>query len=113
MLGIENQRDVHDPGVQFRGRLITQQVQEVAPHGLVIGLGVDAHAIVRIAIPVADDRGQHGEQAIGGVLLLLETLLGLQVAEHGRAGAHHVHGMGTGRNLLEHCLERGGQPLRP
>ncbi|MNN21626.1 hypothetical protein D3C81_1349550 [compost metagenome] len=70
------------------------------------GDAVDAHTVMAEAVPVAHDRREGGDQAVGDVALLVEAVLRFQGAEHRAAGAHHIHRMGVGRDALEHFLER-------
>ena len=109
---IQNQRHVHHLGEQGLGRLVAEHVQEVRTDGVIVQGRLDAHAVVGIAVPVADDRGQHRHQAVDDIILLREAVFGLKVSQHGAAGAHHIHGVGAGRNALQYFfqgLRKGSQ----
>src|SRR3546814_6647701 len=81
VLGIQNQRDVHHLDVQLARLLAMQQVQEMAADGGFVSHTLDALAFVAKAIPVAHDRRERGQQAVGLVVLLGEILLRFQVAQ--------------------------------
>ncbi|RMS47188.1 hypothetical protein ALP66_02365 [Pseudomonas amygdali pv. photiniae] len=65
VLGVQNQRDVHDLAVQFAGGLVEQQVQKMPADGVFCGGAVDTLAVMTEAIPVADDRRERCEQTVG------------------------------------------------
>ena len=44
-----------------------QQVQEMSADGIVVGLHLDALAVVGVVMPVEQHRSQRGHQAIGDV----------------------------------------------
>ena len=105
MLGVQDQRDVHHLLVQRAGRATVEQLQEMPADGVGIALGVDAHTVLRVAPPVSDDGRKNGEQAVGHVLLLGKIGFGFQIAQHRAAGAHHIHGMGAGRNAFQYFAQ--------
>ena len=86
-----------------------QQVQEVAADRLFVGYAVNALAVMAEAIPVAHDRREGGQQAVGLVLLLGEVFLRLDIAQERATGAHHVHRVGVGGNALQHFFQCLGQ----
>jgi len=105
VLGVEDERDVHHFRVKLAGLAVVEHVQEVGADGVVVLVGIDAYAVVAVAVPVADDGRQGCEHAVDVLVLFFEALLGLQVAEHGAAGAHDVHGVSGGRDAFEDFLE--------
>ena len=108
VLCIKNQRYVHHTLMQLVGLFATQQVQEVGADGIVIGFRIDFHTVVAEAIPVTDDAREGGQQTVGGIFLLAEIGFRFQVAQHGAAGAHHVHGV----SILGDLLKDGFQGVR-
>ena len=96
VLGVENQRGVHGADERLAGRLAVQQVQEVAADAVVVGLHLDALAVVRVVEPVEQRRAETGHQPVDDVArarLVLVILLRQHAAECGDGGAHHVHRM--------------------
>lgn len=58
----------------------------------------------------SDQNARKGrQQPIRYFMLMLETIFRLQIAEHGAAGAQHIHGVGIGGNTLQHLQQRLGQ----
>lgn len=108
MLGVENEGDVHHPALQFARCLLVQQRQEVATDALFVGVEGDAYPVVAEFVPVEENAREGGQQPIRHFMLVLEAIFRLQIAEHGAAGAQHIHGMGVGGNALEH-LQQGGR----
>ena len=105
MLGIENERTVHDLLMQRRRLVIVQHMQELSTDRIDIGIiRVDADTVVAVTVPVADNRGEDCEHAFDLVLLLVEIRFRFQIAQHRAAGAHDIHGMGAGGNALERVL---------
>jgi hypothetical protein len=94
------------------GRLVVQQVQEMAGHAVVIGSTFDALA-------VTDDNGAStaastAARPAAGRLhrpALPKIALRLEVAEHGQPVRSTSIGMRVGRYALEHRL-RSGSPRR-
>ncbi len=105
MLGVEDQRHVHDLDVQLARLLAVQQVQEVATEGVFVTAAVDTHAVVGEAVPVAHHRREQRQQAIGLVTLGTEGQFGFQGTQHRTTRAHHVHRVGVTRDALEHFLQ--------
>ncbi|SAK98046.1 hypothetical protein AWB82_07183 [Caballeronia glebae] len=92
-----------------------QQMQKVPADGIVIGFDFDAPAIVRIVIPVQQHRAERGHQLVGDIFRarhVVVFLLRQNRAEHGDAGAHHVHRMRGRRNPFERGLQVRGQPAQ-
>ncbi len=90
-----------------------QQVQEVPADGVVLGLDLDALAGVAEVIPVAEHRAEAGEQAVGDVARaggVVIVPLRQRAPERRDAGAHHVHRMTGGGQLLEHRAARLRKP---
>ena len=106
MLGVQDQRYMHYPLVQLVRLFAAQHVQEVGTDGIVIGIFINAHTIVAESVPVADDRREYGQHAVGSILLLGEIGLRFQIAEHGAAGTHHIHRVSVFRNTLKHFFQR-------
>lgn len=48
-------------------RFAVQQVQEVAADGIVVGLRLNALAVVAVVIPIQQHRSQRGQQPVGDV----------------------------------------------
>ena len=71
-----------------------------------VGHAVDALAVVAEAIPVAHDRRERGQQAVGLVALLGEVFLRFDVAQERATGAHHVHRVGVGGDAFQHFFQR-------
>jgi hypothetical protein len=97
VLGVEDERDVHDPLV-LAGRLLSrhevEQVRGVREPGIAAGVGVHEGPAVDDGLHVADDGGDFGEEAlglaeVGGGVVLLRVRV--EVAEKGDGGAEHVH----------------------
>jgi hypothetical protein len=112
MLGIEDQRGVHGAHPLGRGCLAVQQVQEVSADRLVVGLDLDAPAVVGEVIPIEQHGAEAGNQAVADVAgggHRHFVFLRLQGAEERGAGAHHVHRVRRGRDLLQCGLECRGQ----
>ncbi len=105
VLGVEDQRHVHDLDVQLARLLAVQQVQEVATEGVFVTAAVDTHAVVGEAVPVAHHRREQRQQAIGLVTLGIEGQFGFQGTQHRTTRAHHVHRVGVTRDALEHFLQ--------
>ena len=113
VLGVENERDVHHAPEQIARRGALQGGEEVAGDGVFVRFQFGPHPLVAVAVPVVDDGRQGAEQTVGHALLILEIALGLQIAEHRAAGAHHVHRMRRGGNALQHVEHRLGQAAQP
>ena len=109
VLGVEDQRHVHYTLVQFTGLLAVEQLQEVPADGIDIAVGFNAHALVGEAVPVSNDRREDRQHAVDLVVLLAEVLFGFQVAQHGAAGAHHVHRVRVLGYLLQHGFQGSRQ----
>jgi len=109
VFSVEDQRHVHHFDVQLARFLAMQQVQEVATDARLVGHAVDALAVVAEAIPVAHDRRERGEQAVGDIALHAEIFLRLDIAQERAPGAHHVHRMGVGGDAFEHFFQGLGQ----
>ena len=108
VLGVEDQRGVHGGDPALLGLLAVQQVQEVAADAVVVGLDVDAPAVVAVVVPVQQHRAQRGHQLVGDAArigVVVVVLLGREAAEHGHAGAHHVHRVRRRRQLLQRGLQ--------
>ena len=113
VLRIENQRNVHNPSKQRARALPREGRQKVAGDAVLVGVDVDTDAVVAVAVPVVDDRRHRTEQPVGHFPLAVEVALGLQIAEHGTPGSHHIHGVGVGGNPLQYLAERFGQSPQP
>jgi hypothetical protein len=88
-----------------------QESQEVAADGVIVGLGVDALAVVAVVVPVEQHRAHRGHQPVGDALrarLGVVVLLRLDRAQHRNPGAQHIHRV----RLLRHPLQRGLERLR-
>ncbi len=109
VLGVEDQRNVHHLDVQLARLLAVQQVQEMAADGHFVGHTLDALAFAAEAIPVAHDRRERGQQAVGLVVLLGKDFLGFQVAQERAAGAHDVHRVGVGGDALQNLFKAWGK----
>ena len=112
MFCVKNQRRMHGVDPRLRRRNTMQQMQEVPADGIVIGLGFNAPAVMRIVIPVQQNRAERGHQAIGNILRagdVVVFLLGQHRAEHGDAGAHHIHRMRGCGNPFQRGLQVRGQ----
>ena len=112
MLGVEDERGVHGAHAFGRGSPAVQQMQEMPADRVVVGLDLDAPAIVAVVIPVEQHRAEPGHEAIGdvpGVGHIVVVLLRQYRAEHRDAGAHHVHRVRRGRHAFERGLDGGRQ----
>ena len=97
MLGVEIERRVHRPTHDSGRRRAVQQMQEMAADRIVVGLDVDARAVVASsgtsraassrARPSGGRRCRARRQRCG------RRVSGSSDAEHRHAGAHHVHRM--------------------
>ncbi|MNH25250.1 hypothetical protein D3C79_852320 [compost metagenome] len=105
MLGVQDQRHVHDLDVQLARLLAVQQVQEMAAERVFVTGAIDAHAMVGEAVPVAHHCREQRQQAVGLVALGFEGELGLQGTQYRATGAHHVHRVGVTRDALQHFLQ--------
>ncbi len=113
VFGVQDQRGVHrlDP-VVGRGAPV-QQVQEMAADRVVVGLHVDALAVVAEVVPVQQHRAERGHQAVGDGARAGDVVVVLfrhHAAEGGHAGAHHIHRMAGRGQRLERRLDRLRQP---
>ena len=106
MFGIEDQRHVHHFDVQLARLFAVQQVQEVTANRRFIAHALDALGVVAEAVPVAHDRREGGQQAVGLVQLLGEVFLRLQIAQKRATGAHHVHRVGVCGDAFQHFFQR-------
>ncbi|SAL56298.1 hypothetical protein AWB64_06216 [Caballeronia sordidicola] len=89
-----------------------QQMQEMPADGIVVRFGFDAPAVMRIVIPVEQDRPQRRHQAVSNVFCARDVVIlffGQHGAEYGDAGAHDVHGMGGCWNPFERRFQVRGQ----
>ena len=103
MLGIKHQGAVHYLFMQLAWCLTGEHFQKIATYAVLRRTsGVNAHTVVTVAIPVADNGRQHGQQGIGFVLLLGKVHLLIQITQHRAAGAHYIHGVRMGRNFFQH-----------
>ena len=112
MFCIKNERGVHGAHPAGGRRAPMQQVQEMSAHRVIVGFEVNPLAIVREVIPVAEHRSETGDQVIGDCARARRIVIFplRQHTTHGRsAGAHHIHGMRGGRQLLEHRTHRRRQ----
>ena len=109
VLRIENQRRIERLPVQLGWRLAVQQVEQVARYAVVVGFGVNAHAVRVKAVPVQKHRRQTRQQPVGRVFLRRKIALRLDVAQKGHARAQHVHRRRVRRDQLKHRLQRFGQ----
>ena len=85
-------RAVDTAHLQVRGLTAMEQVQEVGGDGLVVGLLVDATAMVAEVVPVEQHGAEAGHQPVTDVPRRrqgLGLLLRLQGAEDRGAGAQH------------------------
>jgi hypothetical protein len=97
------------------GVFTVQQVQEVPADGVVVGLHLDAPAVVRVVVPVQQHGAEAGHQSVADVARRGHghaVLFRLQGAEHGAAGAQHVHRVRRRRQLFQRRLERRRQPAQ-
>jgi len=81
-----------------------QQMQEMSGDGVVVGLHVDAAAAVREVIPVAEHGSEARHEVVGDFPRARSSVIigfGKHATKRRRAGAHDVHGMRGGRQLLE------------
>ena len=79
--------------------------------GFVVGLALDPAAVAGEVPPVQQHRTEAGHQAVGDVARLpvgMRFSLGQHRAQHGTAGAQHVHGVGIGGDQLE-CVGDDGR----
>jgi hypothetical protein len=112
VLGVEVQRGVHGALPGGAGFLAVQQVQEMRADGVVVRLDGDALALRAPVVPVEQHGAQAGQQAVGDVTRagrVVVVLLGQHAAQGRDPGAHHVHGVAAGRELLQRVLHAGGQ----
>ncbi len=58
MLGVEDQRGVHGAHPAVLRLFAMQEVQEMAADAVVIGLDVDALAVVTEVVPIEQDRAE-------------------------------------------------------
>ncbi|MCY1225688.1 hypothetical protein D9M72_378910 [compost metagenome] len=87
-------------------------MQEVTADGIVVGLDVDALAVVAEVVPVEQRGAEGSHQLVGdvaGARMVVVILLQGQAAQHGNCGAHHVHRVGGRRQLLQGGLDAGRQ----
>lgn len=109
MLGVEDEGDMHHPPLQLARRFLVQQREEMATDTLFIGIEGDANSLVTELVPVDQNARKGGQQPIRHFMLMLETIFRLQIAEHGAAGAQHIHGVSIGGNAFQHLQQRLGQ----
>ncbi|MNF91437.1 hypothetical protein D3C84_740380 [compost metagenome] len=108
VLGVQVERGVHGAHPGLARFLAVQQMEEVAADGVVVGLHVDALAVVAEVVPVQQRRTQRSHQLVGdvaGARVVMVFLLRRHATEHRHGGAHHVHRVGGRRQLFEGCLE--------
>ena len=103
---VENQRHVEDPPEQVVGRLALERRQEMSGHRVLVGVHVDAHAVVAVAVPVVDDGRQHADEPVGGGVLVGEVALGFEIPQGGASRAHDVHRVRGGGDALQDFPQR-------
>ena len=95
------------------GRSAVQQVKKVrGDANRSSGVDFDALAVAREVVPVEQHRRQRGQQRIGdGARSCLVVVVGFRpnAAQHGDAGAQHVHRMRVRRQQFERLLHFSGQ----
>ncbi len=94
------------------GGLSCSRWRKCAASGSLSASVCDALAVARVVMPVKKHRGLRGQQRIGDVARAgFVVIFGLrpQAAQHGDAGAQHVHGVRVRGKLLEGMLHFGGQ----
>ena len=105
VLGVQDQRRVHRAHPQCGWLPAMQKMQDMAADRIVVGLDLDAPAVDREVIPVHQHRAERRHQPVGDVAragVVVVVLLGQRATERRDAGAHHVHRVRRGRQLLEH-----------
>ena len=105
MLCIQDQRDIHDPGVQVARFFIVQHVQEMAADGIFVRYRFYTHTIVRVAIPIGDYARQGCKQSVCDIVLVAEIAFRLDIAQERCTRTHHVHGVCIGGDSFEHFPE--------
>jgi hypothetical protein len=105
VLCVEIEGDVHclHPG-RWR-RLAVQQPQEVSAYRIVVRIGVDAAAIVAVVVPIEQHGAERRNQLVGDIARARDVVslrLRHDRSEGRASGAHHVHGVGRCRNVLQH-----------
>ena len=115
VLGVEVQRGVHRAHPGVGGRFAVQQVQEVPADRVIIGLDLDAFAVLAPVVPVEQHRAERGHQPVGDVARARDAVvftLRHRRAQRRAAGAHDVHRVRRRRQLLQHLAHHRGQPAQ-
>ncbi len=90
-----------------RRRLAVQQMQEMRADRIVVGLDLDAPAVMAEVIPVQQHRAERGHQLVGDVARARNVVVVLfrqGAAERRYAGTHHVHRVRSGGQAFQHRL---------
>ena len=110
VLRVQDQRGVHRPVPLGAAGLAVQQVQEMRADAVVVGLGLDAAAVLRPVKPVQ----QHGAEArhkpvgdVAGAGLVVVLLFRQGAAKGTDRRAHHVHRVRCGRQRFQHLTHAG------
>ena len=94
------------------GGAAVQQMEKVPADRVIVGLDIDALAIVAPVVPVQQHRALRSEQAVGGITRARRAVV-LFLGQHGPerrdAGAQHVHRVGGRRERARGLLDRFGQ----
>jgi hypothetical protein len=88
--------------------MAVEEMEEVGADAVVVGLDLDASAVMSEVVPVEKDAAERGHEAVGeveGGVVGVGLGFGLDGGEHGDADAEDVHGMGGGGDLLEGDLD--------
>ncbi len=109
MLGIDDQRRLHEPPMLVDRLLPSQQPQDMPGDRAIRRLRVDPRPAVGIPKPITHHRWNRRQQPIRHIVLPRETTLRLERSQHRAAGPQHVHRMRRRRNPLQHFLERRRQ----
>ena len=89
--------------------------RKCAADRVVVGLDLDAPAVMREVVPVEQHRAERRHQPIGDVARAGAVVVGASgqhAAERRDAGAHHVHRMRRRRQRFQHPLHRRRQPAQ-
>ena len=92
-----------------------QQMQEMRADRGVVGLDLDAAAVMGIVVPVKQHGAERGHQAVGDVAgagRVVVVTLRQHAAERRDAGTHHVHRMRRRRQLFQRVQHRARQPAQ-
>ena len=112
MLGVQDQRLVERVGVQLRGLLAVQQVQEVRGDAVIVGLQFDATAVAGEMPPVQQHRAKAGDELVGDVARFrcrVTLALRQHRSQHRATRTHDIHRMRIRGHQFQRLLHDCGQ----